>query len=268
VALHLASDIQGSGPPLVVLHGLFGSRANWRSVARALSATHTVVSVDLRNHGASPWADEMDYPSMADDVRRLIEGLGLERPALLGHSMGGKTAMALALMHPQQVDRLIVVDIAPVPYADTLTPFVDAMRSIDLAAAASRADVQQRLRQRVPDPGVASFLAHNLVAHGDRLEWRLNLAGIGAAIPRLCAFPSGLMDRCFRRQTTVIAGGRSDYVAPRDGSSFQPMFPLADVGVVENAGHWVHADQPAAFIGCVRQALGPPGCARTIEPTL
>jgi len=114
MALTLAFDSAGSGPPLLVLHGLFGSSSNWRGVARQLAETHTVYSVDLRNHGASPWADSMAYPEMADDVLQLMDRLGLKQAAVLGHSMGGKTGMALALRHPQRVRRLFVVDIAPV----------------------------------------------------------------------------------------------------------------------------------------------------------
>ena len=123
MALNLICETVGSGPPLVVLHGLFGSSGNWRGVARALACTHTIVSVDLRNHGASPWTDSMDYVEMAEDVLQLIDRLELKRPMVMGHSMGGKVAMALALRHPARIAGLIVFDIAPVSYADTLTPF-------------------------------------------------------------------------------------------------------------------------------------------------
>jgi esterase len=256
VALNLACETVGNGPPLVVLHGLFGSGSNWRGVARELAATNTVVSVDLRNHGSSPWADAMSYSAMADDVKQLIARLGLERPAVLGHSMGGKTAMALALMYPALVDRLVVVDIAPVSYVDALTPFADAMRSVDLASAASRTEVRRQLQQLVPEPSVVPFLMQNLMTHNERFDWRLNLPAIGAALPQLCALPSELMGLQFRRRTTVIVGEQSTYVAHGDGSSFRPMFPQVETDVIAKAGHWVHADQPAAFVGSVRQALG------------
>jgi pimeloyl-ACP methyl ester carboxylesterase len=255
VALNLICETVGSGPPLVVLHGLFGSSGNWRGVARELAATHSVHSVDLRNHGASPWADSMDYVEMADDVRQLIERLGLERPTVMGHSMGGKTAMALALCHPERVGRLIVVDIAPLSYADTLTPFAEAMRSADVVAAASRAEVQRRLQQSVPDRGVVPFLMQNLVTRNDHFDWRLNLLGISTAMPQLCAFPSALLGLRFAGPVAVIAGEHSDYVAQRDGASFRPMFTQVEVEVIEDAGHWVHADQPAAFLASVRQVL-------------
>ncbi|MGZ5715441.1 MAG: alpha/beta fold hydrolase [Caldimonas sp.] len=255
MALNLICDTVGSGPPLVVLHGLFGSSGNWRGVARELAATHTVISVDLRNHGASPWADSMDYVEMAEDVLQLIDRLGLQRPTLIGHSMGGKVAMALALRHPGRIGRLIVVDIAPVSYADTLTPFAEAMRSVDVMATASRAEVQRFLQQAVPDPGVVPFLMQNLVARNDHFDWRLNVVGIAAAMPQLCVFPTSLLGLRFDGPVAVIAGRSSEYVDERDGASFRPMFARAEVEVIEDAGHWVHADQPAAFVASVRHAL-------------
>ncbi|MEP6875508.1 MAG: alpha/beta fold hydrolase [Burkholderiales bacterium] len=255
MALNLACESIGSGSPMLVLHGLFGSGSNWRGVARHLAASHTVHCVDLRNHGASPWADSMAYAAMADDVLQLCDRLGLKAPAVMGHSMGGKTAMALALRHPQRVSRLIVVDIAPVSYADTLTPFAEAMRGVNVVAAATRAEVQARLSQAVPDPAVVPFLMQNLVMQNHHFDWRLNLLGISASMPGLCAFPSDLLGMRFNGPTTVIAGAQSDYVVDRDGASFAPMFGDVEIDVVENAGHWVHADQPTAFLARVRHAL-------------
>ncbi len=255
MALNLAVETTGSGPPLVVLHGLFGSGSNWRSVARQLAATHEVHCVDLRNHGASPWAEQMGYAEMADDVLQLMNRLGQQQATVMGHSMGGKTAMALALRHPQRVGRLLVVDVAPVPYADTLTPFVEAMLGIDVRAAASRAEVRAQLQQTVPEPSVVPFLMQNLVAHDEHFDWRINLPGIRAAMPQLCSFPDDLRSARFNRPVTVIAGAHSAYVEQHDGAGFRPMFPQVRVEVIADAGHWVHADQPAAFVGCVTQAL-------------
>lgn len=257
MALKLAFETVGSGPPLLVLHGLFGSSSNWRAFARQLAATHTVHSVDLRNHGASPWADSMGYAEMAEDVLQVIDRLGLKQPAVLGHSMGGKTAMALALHHPERVGRLLVIDIAPISYADTLTPFAKAMHDTDVVAAASRSEVQRRLQQLVPDTGVVPFLMQNLVAHNDHFDWRINLMAITAAMPQLCSFPRDLLTARFERRLAVFAGANSSYVAAHDGSAFQPMFPRVAVHVIENAGHWVHADQPAALLAQVAQALQP-----------
>ena len=256
MALNLACETTGSGPPLVVLHGLFGSSGNWRSTARALGESHTVHCVDLRNHGASPWSDSMAYAEMADDVLQLFDRLGLKRAAVMGHSMGGKTAMALALRHPRRISGLIVVDIAPISYADTLTPFAQAMRSVDVITAATRAEVQRRLQQQVPDhEEIVPFLMQNLVALNDHFDWRLNLLGISAAMPGLCSFPNDFLGMRFDGPTTLIAGANSDYVADRDGATFAPMFDDVAIDVVEDAGHWVHADQPAAFLARVRHAL-------------
>ena len=256
MALNLACETTGSGPPLVVLHGLFGSSGNWRGIARVLGETHTVHWVDLRNHGASPWADSMAYAERADDVLQLFDRLGLKRATVMGHSMGGKTAMALALRHARRISGLIVVDIAPVSYADTLTPFAQAMRSADVITAATRAEVQRRLLQQVPEQEkIVPFLMQNLVTLNDHFDWRLNLLGISAAMPGLSTFPGDLLGLRFDGPTTVIAGAQSDYVADRGGASFAPMFDDVAIEVVEDAGHWVHADQPAVFLARVRHAL-------------
>lgn len=255
MAVDLAFESVGEGPPVLILHGLFGSGSNWRQVVRELASTYRVLAVDLRNHGASPWADTMSYLEMADDVLRLIERERLSRPAVVGHSMGGKVAMALALMYPKQVGRLSVVDIAPVPYADRLSAFAEAMRAVDTLHAASREEVRQRLAGMVPDAGVVPFLMQNLVARNAHFDWRLNLGAILGAVPTLCGFPQELRSLRFTGPVQVIAGARSDYVASSDGEAFQPMFPQARVEVIEGAGHWVHADRPGTFIAAVRQAL-------------
>lgn len=252
----LAFDSVGEGAPLLILHGLFGSSTNWRSVARRLSAERRVICADLRNHGASPWSETMDYVAMAGDVARLIERLGLRRPSLMGHSMGGKVAMALALLRPELIDRLIVVDIAPVQYADRLTVFAEAMRAVDAAHAASREEVRQRLAAALPDAaGVVPFLMQNLVARNAHFDWRINLPVISASMPALSGFAPQLRALRFERPVQVIAGGRSDYVRQRDGAEFAPMFARTHVEVIDIAGHWVHADQPEAFVAAAQRAL-------------
>ena len=256
MALELAFESVGDGPPLLILHGLFGSGGNWRRVARELAPTRRVLTVDLRNHGASPWADSMSYREMAGDVLRLIEREGLQRADVLGHSMGGKTAMALALLCPELVNRLVVVDIAPVAYADRLSAFAEAMRAIDTLHAASRDEVRQRLASLVPDASVVPFLMQNLVARNSHFDWRVNLGAILNSIPTLSGFPSELLGLRFKRPVNVIAGGHSDYVKQADGAEFRPMFPQVCIDVIEPAGHWVHADQPDAFVAAAQRALG------------
>ena len=255
MALQLAFEDSGGGPPVIILHGLFGSSSNWRSVARALAPQHRVFCVDLRNHGASPWADSMGYLEMAADVLALIQAQRLRQPVLVGHSMGGKTAMALALLEPSAVGGLVVVDIVPVAYADRMTPYVQAMGGIDAASLASRGAAQRRLAELLPDPGVVGFLLQNLVSRNDHFDWRLNLAAIGLAVPQLSGFPPELLGRRYGGPATLIYGTRSDYVTPADAARFAELFVQARVQAIEGAGHWVHADKPAEFIAALQQAL-------------
>ena len=255
MALTLASDITGNGSPLLILHGLFGSATNWRSMARKLADRHAVHALDLRNHGASPWADTMTYTEMADDVRHYIEQHDLGAVTVMGHSMGGKTAMALALAFPDRVERLVVVDIAPRSYHDSLSSYAQAMRGIDLMAAASRGEVQRQLQALLPDASVAPFLVQNLVPRNDHFDWRINLAAISASMLDLTGFPAELQERVFDKPTAAIAGALSDYVPGGNTQSFRPMFPRIEIEVIDGAAHWVHADKPQAFFEAVQRAL-------------
>lgn len=255
MAVKLAFEAIGSGPPVLILHGLFGSGSNWRTAARALADTHRVYLVDLRNHGASPWADSMNYLTMASDVQALIEREGLDAPTLIGHSMGGKTAMALALLSPDLVGRLVVVDIAPVSYVDRFSGYLDAMRGLDLLAIASRAEVQSRLASCMPGQGVVDFLMQNLVPRNEHFDWRINLQAIAASVGDLCDFPPQLYKRRFVGPVMLITGARSDYVKPADHRQFRALFPEQESHVIDRAGHWVHADQPDAFLSVLRRLL-------------
>lgn len=242
--------------PIVILHGLFGSGSNWRSISRMLAARHRVLCVDLRNHGRSPWSEWMDYPSMAEDVGALIERLELAEPIVVGHSMGGKAAMALALTQPQRVGRLVVVDIAPVSYTDRFTPYIEAMRNAAAVQSASRSEVQRRLEERVHDSGITGFLMQNLVSRNDHFDWRVNLGVISAAMGVLSSFPGELLERRNDGPATFIHGERSDYVKERDHDLIRRLFPAARFSTIAQAGHWVHADQPAAFLDALAQAIG------------
>jgi esterase len=261
MALQLAFEDTGSGPPVLLLHGLFGSATNWRSVARELALSRRVLSVDLRNHGASPWADSMSYLEMADDVMALIIHLGLQRPAIMGHSMGGKAAMALALEYPGLLGPLVVVDIAPVPYTDRLSSYASAMASVDTFAASSRAEVQGLLERCISEPGTVPFLMQNLVQRNEHFDWRINLVAISASMDELGGFPGETRARCYPGPTTLVVGARSDYVSDDDLVVFRTLFPLLQVTEIADAGHWVHADRPEAFIAALHQALADPAAA-------
>lgn len=256
LALELAYEETGDGPPVVVLHGLFGSGTNWRRIARALSDRHRVFTVDLRNHGNSPWAATMSYREMAEDVVALFDRLGLKKTDVLGHSMGGKVAMTLALMEPQRIARLVVVDIAPISYGDRFSSYTQAMRGVDTMAATSRDEVQRALSQDIHDPGTVGFLMQNLVRHNEQFDWRINLSALSAAMGEIGAFPGALAGKTFNGPSTLITAARSDYVSADDRKLFSAYFPKARFVEIPDAGHWVHVDRPEAFIAAVRDALG------------
>ena len=194
MSLELAFTAVGDGPPLVILHGLFGSRRNWARLAQRLGERHRVVTVDLRNHGDSPWAQTMSYREMAEDVAGFLTREGFEGATLLGHSMGGKTAMVLALEQGELISRLIVVDIAPAAYAHTHLPYVKAKQAVDLETVSRRSEVDLVLQEAVPERGLRGFLMHNLVAEGGRLRWRINLEALHDNMDDLVSFPDGLDD--------------------------------------------------------------------------
>lgn len=260
--LDLAFESIGDGPPLVVLHGLFGSGRNWRGVARQLATTHRVWTVDLRNHGDSPWADSMDYPAMAEDLRGFMARHGLFGATVLGHSMGGKVAMALALIHAEPVGRLIVVDIAPVGYPPAMRAYARAMRAIDpavagarAAVAGTRAAVDSALASSVPDAGVRGFLLQNLTLRDGVLSWRCNLAALDDGMEAIAGFPAPLPHRHYAGPVRFIAGARSDYIRPEHRATILALFPHATHEAVPAAGHWVHAENPEGFLRAVRRAL-------------
>ena len=255
MGLHLAHREFGEGPPLVVLHGLFGSARNWTSAARHLAESWTVYALDLRNHGDSPWAEEVDYRAMAGDVLNFLDQKGLERATLLGHSMGGKTAMTLALNHGERVEALVVVDIAPVEYTHTMGPYVEAMASLDLAGLGRRAEADAQMQTHVPDPGVRAFLLQNLVSREGRFAWQLNLAALGAGMSSLTGFPREAAERAYPGRTLFLGGGQSDYILPEHHPSIYRLFPNAEFEEIPDAGHWVHAEAPASFLAHVQDFL-------------
>lgn len=247
-ALELAFEAIGEGPPVLLLHGLFASAAHWGEVAAGLARSHRVLAVDLRNHGASPRCRDMAYAAMADDVLRLIEREGLQRPAVIGHSMGGNVAMALALTAPWSVGRVAVIDIAPVTYADRWA-----------------VDLQRAMGALLGGPlhgagSVLSALSHWMVprtaAGYVHLDWRTHLGAVAVSLHELCDFPRHLRHLSTPAPLLAIAGGRSDWVVPLGAQAYRPMFPNTRLEVIEAAGHWVHADAPDALLRCLRGFLG------------
>jgi pimeloyl-ACP methyl ester carboxylesterase len=255
VTVELNYREQGSGEPLLILHGLFGSAANWGRIARELARDHRVIVADLRNHGRSPHADEMTYEAMAADVAALIERLSPERPlTLIGHSMGGKAAMRLALTRPQLLARLVVVDIAPRGYRGNQDAVFSALHHLDPATLASRAEADARLAQWLPDPALRAFLLANLVQEEGVLRWRVNLPALTASVGDIEGFPVTPGTR-YRGPTLFVAGRESSYLDEGDPVLIRQFFPQAAIDWIDGAGHWVHAERPDAFLAAVRRFL-------------
>jgi pimeloyl-ACP methyl ester carboxylesterase len=253
MAIELAATEYGAGSPVAILHGLFGSGRNWRAIAQQLAVRHRVVAFDLRNHGASPWADGMSYGEMVDDLRASLRTRNIEHAALLGHSMGGKVAMLAALLYPNKFERLVVVDIAPAPNPPTLLVYVRTMRAADLRGVTRRSEVDAQLAGAVPDAAERAFLLQNLVVADGMARWRLNLEAIEREFPRISGFPDLTAGSAFHGPTIFIAGVRSTYIKPEHEPAIRRLFPRALIERIEEAGHWVHAEQPQAFL----KAVGP-----------
>lgn len=241
---------QGEGPPLVLLHGLFGSADNWGSIAKHFSQHYQVISVDLRNHGRSPHSASQTYPEMADDLSALCDALGLAQIHLLGHSLGGKVAMQFATQYPQKVSKLIIVDMAMRAYRDRYTQLMDHMLAVNLSQMASRNEVDKALADAIPNVRVRQFLLTNLVNHEGQLQWRINLPALKANYATLIAAVNVHSDQ----PSLFIRGERSDYVNARDITQLQQHFPQAQF-VTLPTDHWVHAEQPQLFIQALEAFL-------------
>lgn len=242
-------------PVLAILHGLFGSGRNWATTAQRLAAHRDVIAFDMRNHGASPWSDSLDYRGMAEDVRAALHSRGHHRYALLGHSMGGKVAMVAALSYPDEVERLIVVDIAPVAYRPRHLSLVQAMRRLDLGAVSRRGQADALLAPAVADRAERGFLLQNLIFGDDPPRWRLNLDAIEREMPKLVGWPDLSAGAVYDGPTLFVGGARSDYIRPQEAPAVRALFPRARVTRIEGAGHWVHAEQPDAFVATVEPFL-------------
>ncbi len=246
----------GPGPTVIILHGLFGQSRNWATIARALAETHRVISVDMRNHGCSPWDDAMTYPEMADDIARLIE-TKTDGPAMLvGHSMGGKTTMALALERPELVERACVVDIAPVPYDHDYDQHLEVMTGLDLSSITRRGEAEARLADGLDDPTFAGFLARNLSKDADGgFRWQVNLEALARHMDDLLDFPVFEADQAYEGPALFLAGSLSTHVQSYHQAEIERLFPAARIEVIDGAGHWVHADDPNAVIARLRPFL-------------
>ncbi len=248
----LSYETVGDGPahPLLIVHGLYGSARNWRVIAKRLGARGPVSSVDMRNHGRSAWHESHSYEDLATDLAEVIEALGAPMD-VVGHSMGGKSAMVLAATRPELVRRLIVADIAPVSYAHDQTQHIRAMRAVDLSTITRRSDAAAALAAQGVSPALQAFFTQSLDVPGRC--WRLNLDVLAREMPKILGFPA--LSGQFDGPVLMLAGAESDYVLPAHRPAIRALFPKARFAKLKNAGHWLHSEQPHAFEMAVRLFL-------------
>ena len=237
-------------PSLLIAHGLYGSARNWGVIAKRLSDERQAVAVDMRNHGQSAWTESHTYPELADDLAETIRDIGAPMD-VIGHSMGGKSAMMLALRHPGLVRRLVVADIAPVAYGHSQIQFIKAMRSVDLASLERRSDAAEQLAAAGVEPALQSFFTQSLDLPNRR--WRLNLDGLADQMPNIMSFPQ--TDAVWRGPVLFLSGADSDYVLPEHRDLIRARFPEARFARIPGAGHWLHAEKPREFEAAVRTWL-------------
>ncbi|WP_323752155.1 alpha/beta fold hydrolase [Marinobacter sp.] len=261
MSVELNHRISGQGEPLILLHGLFGSLENLGGIARRLEDHWQIHALDQRNHGGSSHSDEMNYPAMASDVVAYMDAKGIQKARLLGHSMGGKVAMQVALSYPERVQAIIVADIAPVTYPARHDAILEGMKSLDLRGVKSRTEADARLAEYVEIPGVRQFLLKNLEripkeesAEEDLLfRWRLNLPVIDGSYAHLAAAPEG--DGPHEGKVLFIKGADSAYIQNKHQDTIRRLFPNAELKIIEGTGHWLHAEKADTFATMCRQFL-------------
>lgn len=247
----------GQGPPLVILHGLFGTLDNWQTLAKRWAEFYTVILVDLRNHGRSPKVDHINYPAMAEDLHQFLEQQWIYKTHLLGHSMGGKTAMQFALQYPDYLDRLVVVDMGIRGYPGGHEVIFEALLSLDLATLTDRKVAEAQLAERIEERGIRQFLLKNLSrTKAGGFEWKMNLPVLHQDYAQILAPIDG--PEPYAAPSLFVRGGQSNYVPDADWPQIQTLFPAAQLKTVPEAGHWVHAEAPEALFGIVNDFLRNP----------
>ena len=237
------------GPHIIILHGLFGMLDNWHTIAAVMGNSFQVWTLDQRNHGKSPHTDDMGFKLMAADLDDFIAQTNIPPCFLIGHSMGGKTAMQFAFDYSDKLVKLIVADIGPKGYDASHDHIIEALESVDFTKVSRRADAENMLRTKIKDEGTAQFLLKNLGRNGAQYEWKMNLPAIKNHYAAIIG-PVEL-DKTFDKPTLFIDGGESDYITDNDKPEIIKQFPKAEFITFEGVGHWVHAEAPQLFMTTV-----------------
>ncbi|BCG63357.1 MAG: esterase [Methyloprofundus sp.] len=252
ISLNFEEYGEPSLPALIILHGFFASSRNWRQVAKQLATQHHVYVLDMRNHGASPHAEIMDYPAMAADIASFLQAEQLAKANILGHSMGGKVAMWLALSAPECIDKLIVADISPVSYRHSFDNLIQALKDLPLEQLSTRKQADDLLSNAIPEASFRQFLLQNLVLKEGAYCWRIDLDVFASTADNIIAFPETEGLAVYSGNALFLAGETSSYVQE---DSVYKLFPQADIKVIAGAGHWLQAEQPELFCVAVDEFL-------------
>jgi len=245
----------GQGRAIILLHGLFGSSDNWHYIAMQLSERFHVFVLDQRNHGQSPHSDEMNYPVMAQDVEELMASRGLQTATLIGHSLGGKTAMQFALQFPSRVEQLIIEDMAPRAYPSVYENYMEILLALDLRQYETRQQMEEALASDIPDLTLRRFLLKNVGRDPEgKFFWKINLRGLADNAARLREPIASSAP--FTGPSLFVRGGRSDYVRGEDEALIRRLFPSAKIETIGSAGHWVHSEAPEQFMRVILGFLG------------
>lgn len=244
----LHSETLGQGPDLIILHGLFGSGDNWRTIAKGLAENHRVHLLDLPNHGRSPWMERQSYPLFAEAVDEWLQDQGIDQYRMMGHSMGGKVAMQMALTeHHGTLEKLIIVDIAPRAYQAHHGDIFQALNQVDLSQQKDRRSVDAALKNHIENTGIRQFILKSLYRKDDgQLAWRFNLEVLQSDYQAIAEAPE--FNTRYQGPTLFIKGMNSDYITRDDQPAIMERFPNAEAKLIEGAGHWPHAEKPSAFL--------------------
>jgi esterase len=255
--MKLYCRIEGSGFPVIILHGLLGSSDNWRAISKRLSPNYKVYTVDLRNHGQSPHSEIMTYPVMADDLRELLEGESLSECHVVGHSMGGKVAMQFATSNPDRVSKLVIVDIAPKSYPPSQRAILAALENLDPQTFATFGDIDAALAPAISEVALRQFLIKNIArVPSGGFQWRIDLSSIAKGYDNLTR--PIIAAAAYDKPTLFMRGGRSEYIAETDLPSIRAIFTRAELVTIANAGHWLHAEDTDEFLQILTAFLSKP----------
>ncbi len=243
----------GSGPPLIILHGLLGSLDNWHTLAKQFGEEYGVYTIDQRNHGKSPHSEHLSYPLMADDLYEFMQDQQLTSARFIGHSMGAKTAMQFALNHPVMAEQLVLVDMHPQKNAPSHQAIFEALKSVDLSKIERRSDADEQLKPMIQDFGIRQFLLKNLTRTGEgKYGWKVNLQALENEYDKIL---EGVNHGTFEGPVIFLKGGKSDYITEKNLPEYQQIFPNAELKTIDESGHWIHAEAPQKFYDTVRAFL-------------